>query len=1004
MTAPFGHGGRRLRRGAGAWDPARVGSDDRVGGAPATTVTVPAPGMPPRRGGAGSAGEPAGEAAVTSPDDRYVVEGEVARGGFGRVVTAHDTKLGRRVAVKLPTSDAGQHDARLVREAEILAGLEHPAIVPVHDAGRWRDGRPFVAMRLLGRRTLRDAIAEAIDLDRRLALLPAAVAIADAIAFAHARGVVHRDLKPSNVIVGELGDTVVIDWGLAARVGDADGGAAASSPNRASATDQTLTATGAIAGTPAYMAPELFRGERADQRSDVYAIGVVLYEILTGVRPHTGPRPNAPDAADSPVIPLAERESRIQRALAAVVAKATAPDPVARYADAGALADDLRRYQDGRLVAAHRYSRVALAGRWLRRRAVVVATTAAVVTTGVAVAAFALGGGPDPVEACGALAGPVRDRWTPARAGELERGFLGTGDPYARPVWGRIAPRIAQQTERIAAMRAEACQAHARGAQSAAALDLRMSCLDRRTDRLDAVLAAIATPDPDLVARAIDIVDTLGPVDDCADLAALSGIRPLPDEPERRTRVVALYREVEGLEVESERGRIPTVAAIDGLLERVRGAEHAPLEARALEVASMISAHGGDEARSERLSRAQIVAADAAGIDHLRLSATLRLVHLLVEAGARDPQLAQLRATATALVTRTGRLDQFARHLATLATSHRIRGHLTAALPLALAGMSLAEALPGRPAWIRGQAHNSVATVLFDLGDAAGSAEQLDLAEAAYREYLGESHPTLIKLGMNRAGTLSRLGDRPGAIAAFARVVSDLERDAPESRTMVQALMGQANALNQDGREREGLAVGERALALARRVLGPDTPEVRSLLSNLADSQWYLKDYPAAVARYREALALGERIAAPPARLAETHLRLGFVLRDMGDLAAAVDELQAAIAIYDADPEPDRERGYALNGLGMCQYDLGEVDDAIATLRAARPFLEATGDRSELARQAFYLARALWDAGRDRREALALAADAKAGFAADGAVSADDLAKVDAWIGERTAR
>src|SRR4051812_1968439 len=194
--------------------------------------------------------------------DRYHIMGEHGRGGLGRVSRAHDRELGRDVAVKELISRNPVDEIRFLREALITARLEHPGIVPVHEAGRWPDGTPFYAMKLVSGRSLRDLIAERPTVDQRIGLLHHVIAVADAIAYAHGRNIIHRDLKPGNVIVGDFGETMVIDWGLAKDIkapedsssGGVSAAASGSDPERA--TDDELTLAGSVLGTPAYMAPE----------------------------------------------------------------------------------------------------------------------------------------------------------------------------------------------------------------------------------------------------------------------------------------------------------------------------------------------------------------------------------------------------------------------------------------------------------------------------------------------------------------------------------------------------------------------------------------------------------------------------------------------------------------------------------------------------------------------------------------------------------------------------
>ncbi|MBZ0236888.1 MAG: serine/threonine protein kinase, partial [Deltaproteobacteria bacterium] len=218
------------------------------------------------------------------PTSVYVQLDEVGRGGLGRIVRARDTRTGRTVAIKEMRVDSADAAARFVREALVTANLQHPSIVPVYEVGRWPSGQPFYALKLVTGRPLSQVIAGAPDLVGRLALVPHVMAVADALAYAHGERVIHRDLKPGNVMVGAHGETVVIDWGLARRLdhGDVD-----SLPPLAPAAPGE-TVVGSILGTPQFMAPEQARGERVDERADVYAIGAMLYHTLAGRPPYDG--------------------------------------------------------------------------------------------------------------------------------------------------------------------------------------------------------------------------------------------------------------------------------------------------------------------------------------------------------------------------------------------------------------------------------------------------------------------------------------------------------------------------------------------------------------------------------------------------------------------------------------------------------------------------------------------------------------------------------------------
>ena len=225
--------------------------------------------------------------AASLPDltgTRFELEGEIGRGGLGVVYLARDRDLDRRVALKVV-------EGALAGEARIIARLEHPAIVPVYEAGTLPDGRVFYAMKLVTGARLDQYIAQSPSLAERLRVVRR---VGEALAFGHSRGAIHRDLKPQNVMVGEFGEVYVMDWGVEA-----------------------------VAGTPAFRAPDV----PLDRRSDIYSLGALLQFVLSGL----GPPP-----------------------LTAVAAKAMSVDAAARYGEVAGFLADLERYQEGLAVQAWR--------------------------------------------------------------------------------------------------------------------------------------------------------------------------------------------------------------------------------------------------------------------------------------------------------------------------------------------------------------------------------------------------------------------------------------------------------------------------------------------------------------------------------------------------------------------------------------------------------------------------------------------------------------------------
>jgi len=268
---------------------------------------------------------------------KYTLVKAIGRGGMASVFEVEDAELGRRVALKVTlVADAEDAAARLRREARIVARLEHPGIVPIHDVGVLVDGRVFYTMKLVRGSTLSAWAAQERTLSQVCRLFQR---ICEAVGFAHAHDVVHRDLKPENVMVGEFGEALVMDWGVAHEASE-------------------KAPTGAVIGTPAFMAPEQARGEDVDARADVHGLGMTLRHVLRET-----PKP-----------------------LASILERATAASREARYASATELAEEIARFLDGERVLAHRETALERVGRFGAKHRVALALFGVYVVVRVAMA------------------------------------------------------------------------------------------------------------------------------------------------------------------------------------------------------------------------------------------------------------------------------------------------------------------------------------------------------------------------------------------------------------------------------------------------------------------------------------------------------------------------------------------------------------------------------------------------------------------------------------------
>lgn len=313
---------------------------------------------------------------------KYRIIKELARGGMGIVYLAEDPELGRRIAIKVlntPEADASIA-GRMMREAQIIAGLEHPGIVPVHDVGVLADGRVFYAMKLIRGERLDEYAASTDSIKDRLRKFHAAC---EAVAFAHAHGVIHRDLKPQNIMIGSFGEVLVLDWGVA-KILSTNGEHVFSVEDKEEMAAMTVlakkevpgpdkdTTHGTIIGTPSYMSPEQAGGEigSIDQRTDVYSLGAILFFLLTNQPPESNTKVSlSTDGRTAARVMPTPRElnSLVSKAAQAVCLKAMAVERSERYAHAAELAAEIALLLDDQPVTAHRENAFEKTGRWLSK-------------------------------------------------------------------------------------------------------------------------------------------------------------------------------------------------------------------------------------------------------------------------------------------------------------------------------------------------------------------------------------------------------------------------------------------------------------------------------------------------------------------------------------------------------------------------------------------------------------------------------------------------------------
>ncbi|HEY1811408.1 MAG TPA: serine/threonine-protein kinase, partial [Kofleriaceae bacterium] len=469
-----------------------------------------------------------GELAHGTKVGRFVVAGKLGAGGMGVVYAAHDRELDRHVALKvLRVAGASDEErVRMLREGQAMARVTHPNVITVHEVGV--DGElVFLAEELLDAGTLGDWLEHARVQNE---IIEKFVAAGRGLAAAHAAGLVHRDFKPDNVLVGGDGRARVMDFGLARLRGTDPGESAArdSQVELRSPLSEPLTEAGAVMGTPGYMAPEIYRNEPADARTDQFAFGVALYEALYGTRPFE----RGAIVDGRAVAPRPPPSSKVPAWVGRVVARAIALDPAQRFASMDDLLAELARDPTA-----------------ARQRVAIGAAIAVAVAAGAIAVVGAIGGsGPaaePPSALCTGASAQLAGAWDPGARAALEAAFRRLDKPFAADAIGGVEAALDAYAARWVAMQTDACRAtRVFGFQSEDVLTARATCLDSRRVELATLAKLFAGADEALVRTAVTAARKLSPLDDCDDLAALLAPDPLPKDPAARATVVELQRQL----------------------------------------------------------------------------------------------------------------------------------------------------------------------------------------------------------------------------------------------------------------------------------------------------------------------------------------------------------------------------------------------------------------------------------------------------------------------------
>ncbi len=910
---------------------------------PALDATMAAPDGSAGAASGGSGGSGSGGLPPPTRIGRYEVRAVLGSGGMGVVYRARDPELDRDLAIKVvqPSASTPRAQERLLEEARAMAKLRHPAVVPVFDVGTTARG-VYIVMPMVGGATMYDWMKEPRPWRQVLARFMTA---GRGLAAAHAAGLVHRDFKPRNVLLGDGGEVMVADFGIAARTDDSlDPDRAVSTPGAAQVSS--------IAGTPAYMAPEQAEGGVIDARADQYSFCVSLWEALCGERP---------EQAETRT-----RAGASMRALANATGRRGAPAWLLAVIARGFSALPERRWPSMEALLGHIERR-------LRRPRLVAMIAGAVVLAGVAASAVLI----LPAQRTDPCPDPGRrlaDVWSPAIRSQIEAAFTATGLPYAGDTLGRVVPVLDAYAGQWKVKQLAACRAgRVERTQSDALLDRRLSCLERRLAALQARTDAFRAADRGIVENAATQVDGLPHLDDCDDTEALLAY-PTPLAAALRAQVKDLERQLDAVEALAVRGLVKELLApLETIVATTRTLGYPPLHARALRLHGSAQYDNGQptEATLRELVQTAAEAHDDAAVVH-------GWIHLIDDLASRQSKVAEAKAlepVAEAALVRAGSPPRL---------SYSLKGVL-AARALAADEYELAltrahEALDLAPTPMsKAAAQANVAATLATMGRYK---DGLPFAEAALRETeaaKGPAHPDTA----SRLQLLAQLYGRTGATdqqeAMLGRALEIQRRASGEDSVQVgRTLLSLGNLARVRGKFEDA----ERSLARAVAIMeqAGDPQGLASAIAALADAIAGGRGFDAARPHYERALALQATATG------RDHLMYAMVETNFANHWFEVGDCESARPYYVHSAtylEQVKHPGavMALSMLAQCDLKDGRTADGIAALERAVATCRSHGCSAGALEGVLYvLGGQLIDTGRDRARGLALVREARAGF------------------------
>ena len=780
---------------------------------------------------------------------RYVVLGLVGRGGMGEVYAAYDPELDRKVAVKLLRVKAGngvsltEGRQRTLREAQAIARLSHPNVVVAYDVGTFED-KVFIAMEFVDGNTVTFWLEQKPRTWQEV--LRVFVAAGRGLIAAHEKGLVHRDFKPDNVMVGRDGQVRVMDFGLARQMdrpglkehrarstppkaarGDVavgtgtlpldqgtlvlNGSAGSDSGDMQSSVsglfDARLTRTGAMMGTPAYMAPEQFFGKETDARTDQFSFCVSLYEALYGERPFPGKKLTELTAnVVQGTVRDAPAGTKVPFWVRRILLRGLRSAPAERFPSMAEMLEALEK--DPRATR--------------RKWAVWAAVALLPVAVGVGVRQSVV----DRRALCdgaGEKLGGIWDLHPPdqpesPRQSQIHAAFLRTGKSYAADVYETVTRALTGYAQNWANMHKETCEAtHVRHEQSDDVLDLRMSCLQERLNGFHALTDVFADATGEVVENAVSASNALATLDRCADVPTLRAVIRPPDDPVTAAKVAEMRKRLAETKARFDAGSWKdTLRVAPGLVSQARSVGYQALLAETLGLVGLMYARSSDGRAAEKSLVEAYHSADASRHDEVRADVATSLVFVVGYQESHFDEALKWYETASAVLQRLGGHELLSAWLINnLGCAYEMHHDGATGATYLEKASALKQKILGSDNADVAISEGNLGHVLLELGRKNDALPHVDRAIAIVEKRLGAGHPLLARHLNNRGEILNSLGRYEEGRRANEQASLIWERElGPESLTLAASLTGIGVSYLGEGRPNSALVPLERALKL----------------------------------------------------------------------------------------------------------------------------------------------------------------------------------------------